>query len=154
VHDDILQKIDATLDALFPPDPDLTDDDVERLLDGEIDHEAPRPTPLDLDLVHGIVEPEVVFVERATARWIESALPRLHSGGLDWEDDIPWVQRDQETLLPADIVERYGTHQFTALDGPVIAFRATDVDAIVEELAQRGAGCERDDELVRLACFG
>ena len=99
-------------------------------------------------VVHGVSGDDVVFVAKPVAYGIDAALPRVDDAGYEWETAVPWVDSAQEQIVPEKVVERYGTFADTALDGPVVTFRADDARAIVRALERHGMYCERDDELV------
>lgn len=155
--DDVLARIDATLDTLFPPDEGLDEDDVDEIIDAEFDESDPfglwdlRDSLFEgrdeVPLVYGFNGPEVIFVPRPLAEAIDGATDAINAGRFDWEHAVPWVERDQPFWLPAKLVEQYGTFHTTTLDGTVVEFRADDAAAIVAELESCGIVCEHDDRL-------
>ena len=90
-----------------------------------------------------------MFVAKPVAYAIETALDRIEDEGRDWESVVPWVDQDQDDVLPHELVERYGTYGTSMVDGPCVGFRSADADAIVEAARRHGMHCERDDDLVR-----
>lgn len=166
-HDDVLHRIDATLDALFPPDPTLDERAVERILRDEIevddeieadddeieaddvDEETGETDVWDLFEPVGIAPRVLYGCEDSQAFYLDAGIALRFVALLDDADDeeLPWVEQYQSSWLPPAVVERYG-EWFITPDGECVRFRADDVDAVVAELEAGGIWCRRDDALV------
>lgn len=65
----------------------------------------------------------------------------------DWP---PMVTSRAFKLLPKDLIDRFGTSQFTALNGDYLEIPLEREAELVAELRQRGYEVSRDDELINV----
>ena len=182
-HDDVLAKIDATLEALFPPDDSLDRRIVELILRQEIDDDGhshyadSEPDEVDdpfglyelhaiyaewirrrghlgVFVVYGIEGTEVVFVAKPVAYAIDAALPRIVDDDLDWETFVPWVDQDQDEVLPTRSSSgSAGTTPARSTDSAWASRQSTPTRSSTAAECH-GIHCAHDDDLVRRAGLG
>lgn len=104
-------------------------------------------------LVYGILhDAEVVVADATLVYAIAAARERIYADDADWEHAVPWLHAEMATLLPEDLVERYGEWGSTALSGDMLHFAPEHAQSLVRALRRRGYSCRRDDKAVASAC--
>lgn len=99
-------------------------------------------------VVYGVLVDEVVVGDAALVYAISVVADQVD----DWERCVPWLRQEQETLVPEELIDRYGELGTSMVSGSCVTFDAAHTDRLVRALRRRGFSCRRDDTAIARAC--